>query len=136
VQVPCSIDNTHDSACSYAGTKCGGNDAAGECHKGLQEQPNLQCEDEAAEKGLSGVTEATAAAAASDVSSAQPGAGAAVTLNAAPNVAAGKNRQRALDRLQQAVAPSSSSSSVSASQPSTPKVMLNRKAAVAAPWLP
>jgi hypothetical protein len=45
----------------------------------------------------------------------------------------GKNRQRVFERLQQAAAPAAGSSS---SQPSTPKVVLNRKAAaVAAPWL-
>jgi hypothetical protein len=46
----------------------------------------------------------------------------------------GKNRQRVFERLQQAVALAAGSSG--SSQPTTPKVVLNRKAAaVAAPWL-
>uniref|UniRef100_A0A383VQN2 Uncharacterized protein n=1 Tax=Tetradesmus obliquus TaxID=3088 RepID=A0A383VQN2_TETOB len=122
-------------------------EAAGEGCTGLDEQQGeLQCEggsgvlQQPAGKGLlESIGEAAraaaerpqSAAAATGVGAVGVGAGGGVS---APNVAAGKNRQRALDRLQQAAAPNSSSSS-SAGQPSTPKVVLNQKAAVAAPWL-
>jgi hypothetical protein len=110
-------------------------DAAADVYERLGEQQGPQ--------GLQSKGGALAAAVKDVVSN----AGAAAVGDVPSAMLGSKNRQRALDRLQQAAAaaPSSSHNSSSSSssaagsyggsQPSTPKVVLNRKAAVPAPWL-